>query len=248
MLIRRCFAAVTLLLFCETVTAEEIRAAVASNFAHAAEAIARRFEEISEHRVVLVFGSTGKHYAQILNGAPFDAFFAADERHPRLLESEGLTVPGSRFTYAKGRLVLWSLRAGYVDAEGRVLERGDFRHLAIANPRLAPYGGAAQEVLQARGLWERLQHRLVRGENLGQTHQFVRSGNAELGFVALSQLVSPEQDLEEGSHWAVPEALHTPILQQAVLLRDTEAARAFSAYVRTDEARSVLRSYGYETP
>jgi molybdate transport system substrate-binding protein len=248
MLFRRCIAAVTLLLVCEVALAEQIRVAVASNFADAAEAIARHFEEISEHRVVLVFGSTGKHYAQILNGAPFEVFFAADERHPRLLESEGLTVPGSRFTYAKGRLALWSLEEGYVDIEGRVLERGDFRHLAIANPRLAPYGAAAQEVLQARGLWEELQRRLVRGENIGQTFQFVRSGNAELGFIALSQLTSPVQTPKEGSHWMVPETLHAPILQQAVVLRDTQAARAFSGYFRTQEARSIIQSYGYETP
>lgn len=248
MLTRRCFVAVTLLLVCDVAAAEEIRAAVASNFAKAAEAVANRFESISEHRVVLVFGSTGKHCAQILNGAPFEIFFAADERHPRRLETEGLTVPGSRFTYAKGRIVLWSLEAGYVDAEGRVIEVGEFRHLAIANPRLAPYGAAAREVLQTRGLWEGLQHRLVQGENIGQTFQFVKSGNAELGFVALSQLMSPEQTLEEGSHWMVPESLHAPILQQAVLLKDSIAARAFGEYIRTEEARSILRSYGYETP
>ena len=237
-----------LLLACEIVMAEEVRVAVASNFASAAEVIARRFEETSEHRVVLVFGSTGKHYAQILNGAPFEAFLAADERHPRLLEAEGIAVPGSRFTYAKGRLVLWSLEEGYVDAEGRVLEQGDFRHLAIANPRLAPYGAAAQEVLQNRGLWDELQRSLVRGENIGQTFQFVRTGNAEMGLVALSQLMSEGQMLVQGSHWTVPEELHSPILQQAILLRDTEATRAFVNYVRTDEARSILRSYGYETP
>jgi molybdate transport system substrate-binding protein len=248
MLIRWCWAAAALLLVCELAAADEIRVAVASNFATASEAIARRFEEISDHQVTLVFGSTGKHYAQIVNGAPFEAFFAADDHRPELLESEGLVVRNSRFTYAVGRLVLWSLEEDYVDSEGHVLESGGFRHLAIANPKLAPYGRAAQEVLQSLGLWERLQRSLVRGENIGQTFQFVRSGNAEIGFVALSQLKSPKENLEIGSKWVAPETLHSPIYQQAVLLKDTVAARAFLAFVRSDEARSIIRRFGYETP
>ena len=248
MLIRWCWAVAALLLVSELAAADEIRVAVASNFATASEAIARRFEEVSDHRVTLVFGSTGKHYAQIVNGAPFEAFFAADAQRPRLLESEGLVVPSSRFTYAVGRLVLWSLEEDYVDSEGLVLERGEFRHLAIANPRLAPYGRAAQEVLQSLGLRERLQGSLVRGENIGQTFQFVRSGNAEIGFVALSQLMSPKENLEIGSKWVAPETLHSPIYQQAVLLKDTVAARAFLAFVKSEEARSIIRSFGYQTP
>jgi len=248
MLIRRCWIAVALLLVCELAVADEIRVAVASNFATTSEAIAQRFEETSGHQVILVFGSTGKHYAQIRNGAPFEAFLAADERHPEMLESDGSAVPGSRFTYAIGRLVLWSPEAGYVDAEGLVLEGSDFRHLAIANPKLAPYGRAAQEVLRSRGLWEGLQRRLVRGENISQAFQFVKSGNAELGFVALSQVTSPERQPETGSRWLVPEGLHTPIRQQAVLLEDSDATRAFGEFVRSEEARSIIRSFGYRTP
>jgi len=248
MLIRRCWIAVALLLVCQPAAADEISVAVASNFANAAEAIAHRFAASTEHEVTLVFGSTGKHYAQIRNGAPFEAFLAADARRPEMLESDGLAILGSRFTYAIGRLVLWSPEAGYVDTRGEVLELGDFRHLAIANPRLAPYGKAAQETLQSRGLWEKLEHRLVRGENIGQAFQFVKSGNAELGFVALSQLMSPKENLEIGSKWVAPETLHSPIYQQAVLLKDTVAARAFLAFVKSEEARSIIRSFGYQTP
>jgi len=248
MLIRGCWATAALLLVCELVAADEVRIAVASNFATASEAIARRFEETSGHQVTLVFGSTGKHYAQIRNGAPFEVFFAADARRPEMLESAGLTVRESRFTYAIGRLVLWSPEEGYVDTEGRVLDSGDFRHLAIANPELAPYGRAAQEMLQSRGLWASLERRLVRGENIGQTFQFVKSGNAELGLVALSQLTSPERESKAGSRWVVPEHLHTPVEQQAVLLRDTAGARSFLEFIKSGEARSIIRSHGYQTP
>ncbi len=228
-------------------TAEQMRVAVASNFADAMAAIARRFEAATQHRVALSTGSTGKLYAQIRNGAPFDAFFGADVRRPQLLEQERVAVPGSRFTYAVGRLVLWSPRPGYVDPEGRVLQRGAFRHLAIANPVLAPYGKAAQEVLQARGLWDALSGRLVRGENIGQTYQFVSTGNAELGFVAWSQLMRPGQTLA-GSLWRVPQALYNRIEQQAVLLQDKPAAREFLAFVRSDEALKIIQDYGYDRP
>ncbi len=227
--------------------AEEIWVAVASNFTDAITSIAKRFEASKNHTVTLIFGSTGKHYAQIKNGAPFDAFFAADVRRPELLEKEGVALPGSRFTYAMGKVVLWSPKTGYVDPEASVLERGEFHHLAIANPKFAPYGKAAQEVLQARGLWGRLSGRLVRGENIGQTFQFVNSGNAELGFVAYSQVKRPNQPIE-GSFWEVPQALYTPIEQQAVLLKDNEAARGFLSFVRSDEALKIIRDYGYDTP
>jgi len=239
--------AVTMLFVHRQSLAEEIRVAVASNFTDAITSIAARFEARTSHKVALIFGSTGKHYAQIRNGAPFDAFFAADRRRPEVLEQEGAAVPASRFTYALGKIVLWSPEAGYVDATGSVLDRGEFRHLAIANPGLAPYGKAAQEVLQARGLWDRLSRRLVRGENIGQAFQFVKSGNAELGFVAYSQLKRPNQPIE-GSFWNVPQALYTPIEQQAVLLKDSEAARGFLSFVRSDEALMIIRDYGYETP
>ncbi len=227
--------------------AGEILVAAASNFSGALTTLSEHFEENTSHKVTLIFGSTGKHYAQIKNGAPFDAFFAADIHRPELLEKEDLVLPGSRFTYALGKVVLWSPKKGFVDSKARVLNRAEFRHLAIANPNLAPYGKAAQEVLEARGLWKSLRDRLVRGENIGQAFQFIKSGNAELGFVAYAQVKRPNQRIE-GSFWDVPQALYTPIEQQAVLLVDSEVARAFMLFVRSDEALKIIREYGYDIP
>ncbi|MGK2924148.1 MAG: molybdate ABC transporter substrate-binding protein [Lysobacterales bacterium] len=227
--------------------ADEIRVAVASNFRPALAAAAERFQHCSGHVVTLIPGSTGKHYAQIRTGAPFDAFFAADADKPRRLEEEGRSVPGSRFTYAVGRLVLWSADPNLVDSAGDVLNSTAFRHLAIANPDLAPYGAAARSVLQARGLWEALTPKLVRGENIAQTFQFVMSGNAELGFVARAQLELPGQEFT-GSVWLPPPDLYPPIEQQAVLLRDTPAGRAFMLFMQGEEARAIVRAYGYDSP
>jgi molybdate transport system substrate-binding protein len=227
--------------------ADELRVAVASNFRLPMEAAAQEFEQSTGQEVTPIFGSTGKHYAQIVNGAPFDAFFAADAERPQLLEREGRTAPGSRFTYAVGRLVLWSADPARVDADGRVLATGGFRHLAIANPELAPYGAAARAVLQGLGLWERLETKLVRGENIGQAFQFVVSGNAELGFVARSQLAAPGRAFE-GSSWTPPQALYPAIEQQAVLLRASSAGRAFMAFMQSDEVAGILRAYGYDSP
>jgi len=224
--------------------ADEVRVAVATNFVGAMGALVERFEATSGHTVLVSSGSTGGHYAQIKNGAPFEAFFAADTERPRLLEAEGLVVPGSRFLYAVGRVALWSVRANYIDAEGKVLEAGDFRHLAIANPALAPYGAAARDVLTARGLWDRLQPRLVNGQDIGQAYSFVQTGNAELGFVAWAQLKQPDREIA-GSYWLVPESLHQPIEQEAVLLRDVPAARALIEFIKSAEAREIIRSYGY---
>ena len=224
--------------------AEQVLVAVASNFTGTIKAVAEAFEQETGHEVVLSFGSTGKHYAQIRHGAPFHAFFAADVKHPRLLEADGEAVAGTRFTYAIGRLVLWSPEPARVDENGDVLADGDFEHLAIANPRLAPYGAAARQVLEARGLWQRLQPRLVRGENIGQAYQYVQSGAAELGFVAYSQIRDPTAPMP-GSAWVVPEALYTPIAQQAVLLEDTPAARAFLEFVRGERARRIIEAHGY---
>jgi molybdate transport system substrate-binding protein len=224
--------------------ADEIRIAVAANFVGVMETLIARYEAAGDHVVLLSSGSTGGHYAQIRNGAPFDAFFAADVRRPALLEEEGRIVPGSRFTYAVGRIALWSREAGYVDAEGGVLETGTFRFLAIANPELAPYGAAACDTLRALGLWERLESRLVQGQDITQTFSFVYTQSAELGFVAYSQLRAPDRPIE-GSHWLVPASLHEPIEQQAVLLNDVPAAREFLEFVRSPEGKDIIRGYGY---
>jgi molybdate transport system substrate-binding protein len=240
----------TLLASCSqrsAITPGSIRVAVASNFAATLADLCRAFEAQSPYHVILVLGSTGKHYAQIHNGAPLDIFFAADARRPALLEREGLAVAGSRFTYAIGKLVLWSPQQGYVAADGEPLLPRACRHLAIANPQLAPYGRAAQEVLRARGLWETLRGQLVQGENIGQAFQFVESGNAEAGFVAYSQVKRPQQPIR-GSLWLVPEELYSPIEQQVVLLQESAAAHAFLDFVRSAAAREILHGYGYSTP
>lgn len=223
--------------------AVEIRAAVASNFAPTLRQLADEFEKINGHRIVLVTGSTGKHYAQIRNGAPFDLYFAADTERPQRLESEGLGVMGSRFTYAIGRLVLWSPQLELVDEGGGILKRGGFRYLAIANPKLAPYGRAAKEFLRQQGLWAGLKGRMVRGENIGQAFQFVMSGNAELGLVASSQSSG-----KGGSHWEVPQSSYSPIEQQALLIRANPISRDFLAFVQSDQGKSIIRAAGYRVP
>lgn len=243
----RLFVAIALFLNSTAIIAEQIRVAVASNFAAAMKVIAKNFESETGHKVILAFGSTGKHYAQIRNGAPFDIFFAADNHRPKLLEQAGLAVADSRFTYAVGKLVLWSKTKDYVDTDAKILQHGNFHHMAIANPKLAPYGQAAQQILQGRGVWSKLQRRLVRGENISQTFQFVSSGSAELGFVAYSQLKYPGNDAIPGSHWLVPTSLYSPILQQAVLLKDKLLARTFLAYVRSNKILNIIRDYGYDT-
>ncbi len=227
--------------------AGEIRAAVASNFSQTAKDIAERFEARTGHEVILVFGSTGKHYAQIVNGAPFHLFLAADSNHPRLLEEVGRAVAGSRFIYARGRLVLWSATPGGVDLEEQVLVEGDFRHLAIANPKLAPYGRAAREVLESLGQWNRLERRLVRGVNVAQAFQFVKSGNAEFGFVAYAQ-ISQLGHRQSAPLWMIPQRLYAPIDQQAILLEDDGTARSFLEFLKGAEARAIIREYGYEIP
>jgi molybdate transport system substrate-binding protein len=225
--------------------AGKARIAVASNFIPAIETLAERFEEQNRDKIILVFASTGKLYAQIMHGAPFDAFFAGDIRRAALLEKNGIALPGSRFTYAEGQLVLFSLQPGYVDAAGAVLKQRRYRYLAIANPKLAPYGEAAKQVLEKSGLWNTVRFQLVRGENIGQTFQFVNSGNAELGFVALSQIKQPGIS---GSYWIVPNALYDPIYQQAVLLSHNPVAKAFMAFVQSDEAQAIIESFGYTVP
>lgn len=228
-------------------TAATIHIAVASNFVGTIKALAEDFEKSTKHKVVIVPGSTGKLYAQIKHGARFDIFLAADTRRPRLLEQENQALAGSRFTYAIGKIVLWSGQGMVVDDQGNVLSGGHFTHLAIANPKLAPYGKAAQEILNTLGLWSSLRGKLVRGENIGQTFQFVMSGNAELGFVALSQVLHLHNN-KRGSYWIVPQRLYHPIAQQGVLLNGTPAARAFMVYLRESRARAIIRRGGYDVP
>jgi molybdate transport system substrate-binding protein len=228
--------------------ADEVRVAVAANFLATLNAIATKFEQNSGHTAVVSSGSSGKLYAQIKNGAPFDVFFSADVIRPKLLEEEGLAVPGSRFTYAVGRLTLWHPGSAVIEGnEQSILLGSAVRHVAIANPKTAPYGAAAKEALQTLGLWERLQDRLVRGENIGQTFHFVFSRNTQLGFVALSQVLGPKVN-GAGSRWDVPTHLYAPIRQQAVLLRSgqhQETARAFLDYVKGIRSRNVIERFGY---
>jgi molybdate transport system substrate-binding protein len=232
--------------------AAEVQVAVAANFAAPLAEIGRAFEQATGHRLAVSAGSTGKLVAQIANGAPFEVLLAADAERPQRLEQEGRAVAGSRFTYARGRLALWSADPGLVDAEGKVLAGGRFRHLAIANPKLAPYGEAAEQVLAGLGLLERLTPLLVEGEDIGQTYQFVASGAAELGFVALSQVrAGAAGGQPRGSLWIVPEKRYRPIEQQAVLLargKDSVAARAFLRFLRGAQARAILERFGYALP
>jgi molybdate transport system substrate-binding protein len=250
MIIRRFRTCLALVMFAigAHAHAAEVQVAVASNFIGPMQRIAARFEADTGHKAVLVSGATGKLYAQIRHGAPFDLFLAADERTPQKLEDEGAAVTGSRFTYAIGKLVLWSPQSGFVDDQGEVLRDGDFDHLAIASPRTAPYGAAAMEVLEHLGIAEALATRLVTGENIAQTFQFVSTGNARLGFVALSQ-VMVDGKLAAGSVWQVPPEMYTPIRQDAVVLSrggGNPAATALADYLRGSVAADIVRAYGYE--
>lgn len=230
-----------------TACADEVHIAVASNFTAPMKVIAARFEQESGHKVLASFGSTGKFYAQIQNGAPFDILLAADDETPARLERESAAVPASRFTYALGKLVLWSAKAGAVDSNGDVLKSGNFTHLAVANLKLAPYGAAATQVLHKLNLYAALAPKFVIGENIGQTHQFVVSGAAGLGFVAMSQ-VFQDGKLTSGSAWLIPDSFYTPIRQDAVLLlkgNNKPAAAAFLQYLKGDKAKTVIRSFGY---
>jgi len=239
----------TLLLVCMLARADEVTVAVAANFNAPMQGIAAAFEKTTGHRVLASYGATGKFYAQIRNGAPFEVLLAADSQTPAQLLQDGAAVAGSSFTYAQGKLVLWSAQAGLIDQAGAVLQTGHFAHLALADPKLAPYGLAAWQTLRALGLQDALASRLVNAENIGQAYQYVSSGNAELGFVALSQV---QQDgAVAGSYWLVPATLYTPLRQDAVLLekgRDHLAARAFLDFLHSDKARAIMQSYGYTTP
>jgi molybdate transport system substrate-binding protein len=244
-----CLAALAALAAGGTAQAEQALVAVAANFAEVADRMRPAFEAATGHQLVLTTGATGKLYAQIKAGAPFQALLSADAATPQRLVAEGAAVPGSQFTYAVGRLALWSPRPGVVSAEDgtATLRAGAFRFIAIANPALAPYGVAAREVMLASGTWPALQPKLVMGENIGQAHAMVASGAADLGFVALSALRS-ERAPVGGSAWEVPARMHAPLQQDAVLLgpgRDSAAARAFLEFLRSAPTRALIASYGY---
>ncbi|PUE06825.1 molybdate ABC transporter substrate-binding protein [Limnohabitans sp. T6-5] len=228
--------------------AAEVQVAVAANFALPMQKIAQAFEQATGHKVRIALGSTGNFYAQIRHAAPFHVFLAADDETPMKLEKEGLGVPGTRFTYATGKLVLWSKQPLGVDDRGEVLRSGHFQRIAVANPKLAPYGTAAMEAMSHLGVLAQLQPKIVQGDNISQTYQFIATENAQLGFVALSQVYSDGR-FTQGSGWIVPGHLHTPIRQDALLLnagKDNPAAIALITYLKSEKARVVIRSFGYE--
>lgn len=242
------FALAIAALGAQSALADEVQVAVAANFTAPIQAIAKAFEQDTGHTLVASFGATGQFYAQINNGAPFEVFLSADDTTPAKLEKEGAAVAGSRFTYAVGTLALWSARPGYVDDKGEVLTRQNYQHLSIANPKAAPYGLAATQVLDKLGLTEATRSRLVEGQSITQAYQFASSGNAELGFVALSQIYK-DGKLTSGSAWIVPAALHDPIRQDAVILnkgKDSVAAKALVDYLKGPKAGEIIQSYGYQ--
>ena len=237
-----------LLGFASVAIAGEVQVAVAANFTAPMQKIAAEFEKDTGHKALLTFGATGKFYAQIKNGAPFEVLLSADQETPARLEQEGATANGSRFTYAIGKLVLWSTREAIVDSKGDVLKRGGFDHIALANPKLAPYGAAAMEVMKALGVADTLAPKFVQGENIAQTYQFISTANALLGFVAMSQ-VYEDGKLKSGSAWIVPSNLYSPIRQDAVILdkgKDSTAAAALMKYLKSDKVKAVIKSYGYD--
>lgn len=244
----------TVLLLCglmsAPVRAGEVSVAVASDFAAPMERLVPLFQKESGHTVKVSLGASGKLYAQIKSKAPFDVFLSADEEMPKSLMQEGLAVGGSRFVYATGRLVLWSAQPDLVDEKGGVLNKGNFNMLAIANPRYSPYGVAAKETLTKLTMWNSIQEKLAKGENVTQTYQLAATEKADLAFIALSQVMR-DGKVTAGSWWLVPPEMHKPILQSAVLLsgaKDQVAAKAFLAFLKSEKARAVMRGFGYELP
>ncbi|MFV3386232.1 molybdate ABC transporter substrate-binding protein [Pseudomonas sp. NY15364] len=236
------------LIFASGAIADEVKVAVAANFTAPIQALAPAFEQATGHKLVASFGATGQFYAQIKHGAPFDVFLSADDSTPAKLESEDDTLPGLRFTYAIGSLVLWSADASYLDGTDAALKAGQFKHLSIANPKAAPYGLAATQVLDKLGLSDTVKSKLVEGHNITQAHQFVSTGNAELGFVALSQ-VYKDGKVTSGSAWIVPDDMYDPIKQDAVILKqgaNNPAATALVEYLKGPEAAKVIKSFGYK--
>jgi molybdate transport system substrate-binding protein len=244
---RRAALSLLLLFGAACAHAGAVTVAVAANFSAAMQRLTPLFERDSGHRLTVSLGSTGQLYAQIVNGAPFDVFLAADADHSPLLIKDGFGVAGSNFVYARGALALWSSDAGYVDDAGAVLRSGTFKKIALANPKTAPYGQAAVAAVRALGLYPSLQPRFVLGESIGQTYQFIASGNVRLGFVALAQVYALPAE-RRGSFWIVPARLYPPIDQQALLLRraqHNDAARAFLAFLQSPQAVAIMRELGY---
>ncbi len=236
--------------YATSLRAEEAMVAVAANFSAPMQQIAALFQKETGHQIKLSFGASGGIYAQIKNGAPFDLFLSADQLTPQKLEAEGLGVPNSRFTYATGQLVLWSKQEGLVDAKGHVLQNKSIQRIALANPKLAPYGAAAMETMTNLGLLKELQSKLVQGDNIAQTYQFVSTQNAQIGFVALSQVFANGK-ITSGSAWIVPGNLHQPIQQDVILLRkgqDNKAATALLLYLKGEQAKKIMKSFGYLSP
>ncbi|PPC78298.1 molybdate ABC transporter substrate-binding protein [Pokkaliibacter plantistimulans] len=235
----------TLTTFAAAAHADQANIAVAANFTGVMQTLEQKFEARGQHQLEVSYGSTGKLYTQISNGAPFDVFLAADNERPAKAEQDGLAVKGSQFTYAQGQLALWSLQPFSSDDLATALQ-ADYAHLAIGNPKTAPYGLAAQQTLQHLHLWDSLQPRLVQGDNISQTYQFIATGNAEMGFVALSQV----KDGKQAGHFiAIPGSDYQPILQDAVLLShgaSNQAAKDFIDYLKSDEAKAIIREAGYE--
>lgn len=228
--------------------ADEVHVAVAANFTAPIKQIAADFEKDTGHKAVVSTGATGAFYAQIKNGAPFEVFLSADDETPAKLETEGMAVAGSRFTYAIGKLVLWSAKPSFVDEKGEILKKGNFAKISLANPKTAPYGAAGVDIMKKLGVFDGLQGKIVQGENISQAYQFTATGNAELGFVALSQ-VWKDGKLTSGSGWLVPADFYSPIRQDAVILANGKgkaAAEALVKYLKSDKAKAVIKSYGYE--
>lgn len=231
--------------------ADEVQVAVAANFTAPMQKIAAAFEQDTGHKAVLSFGTVGKFYAQMKAGGPFEVLVSSDQETPDALVRDGLAINDVRFAYAVGKLVLWSAAPEVVDGKGEVLRSGAFQHLALANPRLAVYGAAGQAVMKKLGVWETIEPRIVTAENITQAYQFVATGNAELGFVAFSQIVGPDGQVAKGSAWMVPADLYPRLTQDVILLapgKANPAAKALVVYLQSEKARSVIVSYGYELP
>ena len=247
-IISRTVITLALLLFGQASWSATVLVAVAANFSKPMTEIVSQFEKATGHSAKLSFGSSGKFVSQLENGGPFEVLLSADEKGPEKLEQAGLTVPNSRFVYALGKLVLWSATPNFVDDKGKILMTSNFKHLALADPKVAPYGAAAIDVLKKMKLLEKLQPLFVQGENIAQTYQFISTANAELGFLALSQVIKNGK-IVGGSSWIIPDNLHAPIRQTAVLMKtgaENPAARALIDYLKSIPALAIIKKHGYD--